>query len=99
MIMRLALILSALLILSGCSSMNGEFSCSEEPGVMCRSLDEVNSMVNRGELGSSPKLPNPRLALEQQVVAVWLAPYQDGEGNYHDSTKIYTTVAPNRWEF
>ncbi len=87
-----------LLILSGCSAMNDNFTCSQEPGVMCKSLDQVNGMVNRGELGSTPKLPTPRLALEQQVVAVWLAPYQDGEGNYHDSTKIYTTVAPNRWE-
>jgi conjugal transfer pilus assembly protein TraV len=89
-----------LLILSGCSAMNGDFTCSQEPGVMCRSLDQVNSMVNRGEIGGAPKLPPPpRLALEQQVVAVWLAPYEDQEGNYHDSTKIYTTIRPNRWEF
>ena len=44
-------IVSILLFLSGCSSMNSKFDCPNKPGVTCRSLDQVNDMVDRGIIG------------------------------------------------
>lgn len=38
---------------SGCTTMNSKFTCKTPDGVMCRSLDDVNSMVDRGELGQN----------------------------------------------
>jgi conjugal transfer pilus assembly protein TraV len=44
------IILVALLIF-GCSSMNSSFDCPNKPGVSCKSLSQVNAMVDRGLLG------------------------------------------------
>lgn len=38
-------------LLFGCSSMNSKFDCPNRPGVSCRSLDQVNDMVDRGVIG------------------------------------------------
>lgn len=40
-------------LISGCTTMNSKFTCKTADGVMCRSLDDVNSMVDRGELGQN----------------------------------------------
>jgi conjugal transfer pilus assembly protein TraV len=47
------LILSTFLValLTGCASLNSRFDCPMKPGVMCKSLDEVNDMVDQGKLG------------------------------------------------
>ena len=44
-------------LLSGCSSLNSEFDCPMKPGVMCQSLDQVNTMVDQGKLGATPSCP------------------------------------------
>lgn len=41
----------SVLCLVGCSSMNSGFDCKNKPGVNCRSLGEVNEMINTGEIG------------------------------------------------
>lgn len=54
--LKFKLIFSQLVLvafLSGCAPMNSDFDCAMQPGVMCKSLDQVNAMVNRGELGRS----------------------------------------------
>lgn len=43
--------LSLLFFLTGCASMNSSFDCPNKPGVTCRSLDQVNAMVDRGIIG------------------------------------------------
>lgn len=40
-------------LLSSCASLNSNFDCSIKPGVMCKSLDQVNIMVDQGKLGNS----------------------------------------------
>lgn len=42
-------ILCCFLFMVGCSST--KFDCKKKDGVSCRSLYEVNSMVNKGEIG------------------------------------------------
>lgn len=41
----------ALLMLASCVSMNSDFDCPMKPGVVCKSLDQVNSMVDSGQIG------------------------------------------------
>lgn len=107
--------------LPGCSSMNSNFDCPNKPGVTCRSLDQVNDMVDRGMIGreraSAEKTKNTNqayltmrelnkqnlssrlnsLRLGEQVVRVWVAPYQDVNSNYHNESTIYTVVRKNNW--
>lgn len=112
-------ILAIMIFLSGCSSMNSSFDCQNKPGVTCRSLDQVNDMVDRGLIGrerniektkSNPaylairelnkqNLSNRLNSLRQgeQVVRVWIAPYQDVSSNYHNESTLYTVVRKNNW--
>jgi conjugal transfer pilus assembly protein TraV len=46
-------------ILSGCTSLNSHFDCPMKPGVVCKSLDEVNTMVDQGKLGGSASYSKP----------------------------------------
>ena len=51
-------------LIGGCTTMNSKFTCKTPDGVMCRSLDDVNSMVDRGELGhNSSRVDNSKNAL------------------------------------
>jgi len=127
--------LLSLFSLSGCASLNSSFDCKKPPLVMCKSLDEVNTMVNRGELGrfsedadcptcsqsfknaDSPvakttpiptgnfTTPYPVAALNlgaplrygETVMRLWVAPYQDTNGNYYSPSELYTVVKPGHW--
>jgi len=52
MIMRLSLPL-VVLMLSACTNLNRDFSCDAKSGVGCKSISEVNTMVNTGQLQQS----------------------------------------------
>lgn len=41
--------------------------------------------------------PGVPLRLQEQVMAVWLAPYQDKQGNYHEPSTLYTVIKPGQW--
>jgi len=105
--------------LTGCSSMNSKFDCPNKPGVTCKSIDQVNDMVDRGMLGrdgdlknscgancyptknslTAFKMFNPANSLRsgEYVVRVWVSPYQDVQGNYHNQSTLYTVVRKNNW--
>lgn len=116
-----------IIFLTGCGSMNSKFDCPNQPGITCKSIDQVNDMVDRGLIGKSgeventkkisntkfypiksnlnivtntnnnaEKQPNPFRAGEQ-VVRIWIAPYQDVYGNYHNENSIYTVVRKSNW--
>jgi hypothetical protein len=50
-IRKISLIFLINFLLLGCTSLNSKFDCRMPNGVMCKSLDQVNSMVDRGEIG------------------------------------------------
>lgn len=41
--------------------------------------------------------PNAPLRLQEQVMAVWIAPFQDNDGNYHEPSTIYAVVTDGAW--
>lgn len=45
------LIVFIVIFINGCTTMNSKFTCKTSDGVMCRSLDDVNNLVDRGALG------------------------------------------------
>ena len=123
---RRSLILISLIGLVGCSSsLNSAFDCPLTPGVVCKSLDQVNAAVNRGELGKdscigknciSNKSKNNRtttnifstpypmimktgepLRYGERVIRVWIAPYEDDVGNYHQGTIINAVAKKGHW--
>lgn len=40
-------------LLTGCGDLNSQFNCPEQPGVNCRSLDQVNALIDQGQLTRS----------------------------------------------
>jgi conjugal transfer pilus assembly protein TraV len=121
LLFKLGLGLSMMVFLSGCSSLNSEFDCPMKPGVMCQSLDQVNSMVDQGKLGATPtpcleceRLRNehvsstckeaantipPEHALRTQdsVARIWIAPFEDSEGDYYAANTVYHVMKPSHW--
>lgn len=116
-ITKTTLIATLFFLLAGCSSMNSKFDCPNKPGVTCKSIDQVNAMVDRGMIGgeqSIAKIKNEKppylaqkeanlsgrfnkLRVGEQVVRVWVAPYQDSNNNYHNESTLYTVVRKNNW--
>ncbi len=47
---RILTCLIVTLVLSGCAAMNGRFSCFYKGKALCKRLDQVNHMVDRGEI-------------------------------------------------
>lgn len=48
-----SVLLVASSLLTGCAGLNSKFDCPMKPGVMCESLDKVNTQVDQGVLGGS----------------------------------------------
>jgi conjugal transfer pilus assembly protein TraV len=124
--LSLLALLGTMIFLSGCSSMNNKFDCPRAGGVMCKSLDDVNRMVDNGEIerinqtnvvptaiskekaiptpdvGNTPypiKTLHPGKPLRQHetVMRVWIAPYEDNQGNYHQDTTVFKVIKPGAW--
>ena len=105
--------LMILFFISGCATMNSSFTCKTPDGVMCHSLDDVNAMVDRGEIGhgaiggqialnfTSMKfaVPYAKTPLRdgEEVMRVWVMPYEDSSGNYHETSFLYTVIKPSHW--
>ena len=117
-------------ILSGCSTTSETFDCKAGKGVGCKSISQVNKMVDEGSLGAeqeershtllsapvittaslspgSPGYQGPDIALSDDMVVhrireehlrVWIAPFQDQQGNLHEGTVVHTVLKPGFWQ-
>lgn len=125
-IMKRHIIFTFLLVLTGLQTactMNSSFDCPNQAGVNCRSLDQVNSMVDSGQIrgrtqlaGESAKvakianhpefepyaitngfIPGAPLRYGETVQRIWIAPYEDTEGNYHQDSFMYSIMQEGKW--
>lgn len=78
--------------LTGCMGINKKFDCPLKGGVTCKSVSEVNDLVDRGSLpykendkkGSSSCFllkPKPSKTPPSKTLNVWFAPHARGPGN------------------
>jgi|HubBroStandDraft_4_1064222.scaffolds.fasta_scaffold968479_2 conjugal transfer pilus assembly protein TraV len=96
------------LLLTGCSSLNAQFDCPMRPGVHCESLDQVNSRVDRGEIGQEKWIKgstsswmtsaSSSFRRHETVLPIWIAPFEDTDGNYHQASEVYTILKPGYWQ-
>ena len=100
-IKKISVLIISITLLNGCASMNSKFDCPMKPGIRCESLDQVNARVDRAEshayahdasdtddedkFSSHTALNN-----KQKIMHIWIAPYVDKEGNYHEGSSIYS---------
>jgi conjugal transfer pilus assembly protein TraV len=124
------LFLSFLILLSGCSTTSEVFECETGKGIGCKSISEVNKMVDQGQVGeniedsqtlktSAPVFAQNTMSSEknpidaQEIVLsdkttvkrvkedhlrVWIAPFQDEQGNLHEGSVIHTVIRPGYWQ-
>ena len=47
----------------------------------------------------APRVSNPLpIRTQSQVMRVWIAPWEDGTGNLHSTSFIFTEIEPRRWQ-
>ena len=116
-------IMTCFFMISGCSTMNDQFSCPMKPGVFCQSLDQVNAKIDKGEikrllqskdqksispveslsfnvipLTMTTKVGAPPTRIPETLMPVWIAPYEDAHGNYHESSIIWIVATSGHWQ-
>lgn len=114
-----------LLSLTACSTASERFDTDATQGVGAKSISEVNTMINRGEIPGvrgddqetraiSPLVstaPLPPVSLTpivlsdntvihrqaEQVMRIWIAPFQDQQGNFYEASVVHTVQRPSFW--
>lgn len=89
----------------GCTSMQsvnkqadeGVFA-SEDPSFNKENTKTKNQKVvlPQGLALNAPK-PGDPVRFAESIQQIWIAPYQDKNGNYHEPSLIYTVVYPSHW--
>ena len=124
--------LSLCLSLCACSTTSETFDCPSGKGVGCKSISEVNQMVDQGvvesevEKGKQSMVLPPSIAImatdssvvegdkssaaiplsdamavhrvQEEHLRVWIAPFQDEQGNLHEGSVIHTVLKPGYWQ-
>ncbi len=116
------LILVSIGFLSACTT-NSSFDCPNKAGVSCKSLDQINHMVDSGQIrgrtqmeesdftkvslvdntefqsfpSQSTFIPGQPIRYGETVQRIWIAPYEDTEGNYHEDSLVYTIMKGGHW--
>lgn len=107
----MTLLLLPCFVLTGCATLNEEFDCPAPKGGSCKRMDQVYDMVNgEGGVGheSLAVVPNHNpLVIEgrheeplrygEGVMRLWIAPYEDTDGNYHQANQVYSVVQEGQW--
>lgn len=106
--------MSLCLLLTGCSTYQETFECEPGQGIGCKSIDKIDVIKDDGEERSKQQSLSPALnsmqspafvegldgpkRIQEEQVRVWIAPFQDDQGNLHESSVIYTVVRPGYWQ-
>ena len=73
------------IFLSGCAGMSSKFDCDVSSGGKCAPMHHINQMASHGAFADKP-----------EVRQIWIAPYEDSSGNYHEATSVYSTIKNRR---
>ena len=76
-------------LLTGCSTLNESFDCPAPKGGSCKRMDEIYEDLNGNK---AHRQETVGLQQEPGAMKVWIAPYQDDEGNYHPAKAIYSKL-------
>ncbi len=114
-------LISTAFFLNACAVSKESFDCPAGKGVGCRSISQVNEMVNQNKLNPNKKdvakasqdplastmplspevLSSDGMIIERIKEAhlrVWIAPYQDEQGQFHEGSIVHTVLRPGFWQ-
>lgn len=108
--------------LTGCTGLNSKFDCPNQAGVRCKSLDQINSMVDSGQIRGRSVMNDVEVVsvtygpefepfyfkgstitgrpirYPETIQRIWIAPYEDTEGNFHQDSFIYSVMSDGHWK-
>jgi conjugal transfer pilus assembly protein TraV len=72
----------------------GEIGHDEIACQSCQQKDRLAMTQNKGVILHQKNEP---LRYSESVMRVWIAPFEDTSGNYHQESEILTVVKPAHW--
>ena len=106
---KLLSLILAPFILAGCAGMNGNFDCPLGSATSCKSLDQVNSMIDQGNFNTStgqasstintaplqnaPFRVGDPIWIPATIVQISILPYFDSNNIYHQSIETLFVTA------
>ena len=99
--MRKIFLISLIFLLMGCASMKKSQVCNIGTDGKCGSLDAV---FNKQEKEKKEVIGYPLsgyagspIRSGENVQQIWLGPYEDEDGNFHEPSYVYTVVKKGIW--
>jgi len=68
--------------------MSARFDCGLKPGVHCKSISEVNALVDEGVLPKKSDTSN----YGNKPLSIWMAPFKDATGIQHSDAYLTLPV-------
>lgn len=69
----------------------GELGSTTTPSYSHAAFDD-------GYSSADTKSANPPFRQKEKVMHIWVAPYEDKDGNYHDGNNIYSVSKASQWD-
>lgn len=101
--LRVALSVVFLSATTACAPINSKFSCDATAGDACLNVDEADKMASQGitldtlqqqKNQGSQKSPTNVPVNPNETQRIWVAPYTDDNGQYHDGHYVYISLSP-----
>lgn len=91
-IRNVILLMVLILQLTACSSMNSSFDCPNSAGVMCKSVDQINGMVDSGQISGRTQTVSDNVSLQSEF-----QPYSVTSGFYPGAPLRYGETVQRIW--
>lgn len=90
--MKKILLLSVVVLLFGCATKPP--ICNLTPDGKCAEIPTVHSKTYGYPLHAFEGAP---IRNQENVQQIWIGPYEDEDGNYHEPSYVYTVVKKGSW--
>ncbi len=96
--------------MSGLSGSTDSFSCKAPEGIACASVSGTYANAHAAPSQAAVATPAPSetrnratlssgdaIRSQPRVLRIWVAPWEDSDGDLHDQSMLYLTVDAGRW--
>ena len=74
----------------------GAYNADDTTSARTQTQESANTPMPSGMHVSTPSAGDP-VRFGESVTRIWIAPFEDTEGNYHEPSYVYTVVNPSHW--
>lgn len=79
-------------LLTGCNDLNSQFTCPQQPGVSCQSLDQVNTLIDQGKLAGASSLTAKGTKITAQPAVIGLNKHFAGNDDTRQKLRTQDNV-------